>query len=64
MRVNISYKINFRRSDKYVVQSNLNIQQKWENIRMWYKNNKFKISDPTWNEKSELPDESYSVSDI
>ena len=29
-----------------------------------YKNNKFKISAPTWKEKSELPDGSYSVSDI
>ena len=29
-----------------------------------YKNNKFKISVPTWNEEFELPDGSYSVSDI
>ena len=29
-----------------------------------YKNNKFKISGPTWNEKFELPDGSYSVSDF
>ena len=29
-----------------------------------YKNNKFKISAPTWNEEFELPHESYSVSDI
>ena len=28
------------------------------------KNNKFKISTPTWNEEFELPDVSYSVSDI
>ena len=28
------------------------------------KNNKFKISAPTWNQKLELPDRSYSVSDI
>ena len=27
-------------------------------------NNKFKISAPTWNDKFELPDGSYSVSDI
>ena len=31
---------------------------------MSYKNNKFKISALTWNEKFELPDGSYSVSDI
>ena len=29
-----------------------------------YKNNKFKISVPTWNEEFELPDGSYSTSDI
>ena len=29
-----------------------------------YKNNTFKISAPTWNEEFELPDASYSVSDI
>ena len=29
-----------------------------------YKSNKFKISPPTWYEEFELPDVSYSVSDI
>ena len=29
-----------------------------------YKKKKFKISPPTWNDKFELPDGSYSVSDI
>ena len=29
-----------------------------------YKNNKFRISAPTWNEQFELPDGSYSVLDI
>ena len=36
----------------------------WKNIKKSYKNNKFKISVPTWNEEFELPDASYSVSDI
>ena len=35
-----------------------------ENIKKSHKNNKFKISAPTWNEKFQLPDGSYSVSDI
>ena len=35
-----------------------------ENIKKQYKNNKFKISAPTWNEEFELPDESYSIQDI
>ena len=29
-----------------------------------YKNNKFKLSAPLWNEEFELPDGSYSLSDI
>ena len=31
---------------------------------MSYKNNKFKISAPTWNAELELPDGLYSVSDF
>ena len=29
-----------------------------------YSNNKFKISAPTWSDEFELPDGSYSISDI
>ena len=36
----------------------------WKNIKKACKNNKFKISPPTRNEEFELPDGSYSVSDI
>ena len=36
----------------------------WKNIKKSYKNNKFKISSPTWNEKFDLSDRSYSVLDI
>ena len=36
----------------------------WKNTKKSYKNNKFQISGPTWNEEFELPDGSYSVSDI
>ena len=35
-----------------------------KNIKKSYKNNKFKISAPTWNKEFEIPDGSYSVSDI
>ena len=35
-----------------------------ENIKSSYKNNKFKISAPTWSDEFELPDGSYSTSDI
>ena len=33
-------------------------------IKRSYKNDKFKISAPAWTEEFELPDGSYSVSDI
>ena len=45
----------------HVVQS---IYYTWKNIKNSYNNNKFKISAPTWNDEFELPDGSYSVSDI
>ena len=35
-----------------------------ENIKSAYNNNKFKISDPTWNDEFNLPDGSCSISDI
>ena len=35
-----------------------------EKYKKPYKNNKFKISAPTWNEEFELTDGSYSISDI
>ena len=36
----------------------------WKNIKSKYNNNKFKISAPTWNDTFDLPDGSYTVSDI
>ena len=62
--LNLSDKINLKRSKKYVALSNLNIYYAWKNIKKSYKNNKFKISAPTWNEEFELPDGLYSVSDF
>ena len=55
--LNLTDKINLKRSDKYVALSNLSIYYTWKNIKKSYKNNKFKISAPTWNEEFELPDE-------
>ena len=61
---NLTDKIYLKGSDKCVVLSNTNIFYTWKNIEKSYKNNKFKISAPTWNEEFELSDGSYSVSDI
>ena len=58
-------KLDLRRGQKTVALSNLSIYYTWKNIKGSYNNNnKFKISAPTWSEEFELPDGSYSVSDI
>ena len=44
--------------------SNVSIYYTWKNIKSLYNNNKFKISAPTWDDKFELPDGSYSVPDV
>ena len=53
-----------RRGENRIPLSNLSIYYTWKNIESTYSNNKFKISAPTWNDKFELPDGSYSVSNI
>ena len=50
--------------EKVIALSNLSIYYTWENMKSSYNNNKLKISAPTWNDKFELPDGSYSVSNI
>ena len=57
-------KLNLRNREKVISLSNFSIYYTWKNIKSSYGNNKFKISSPTWNDKFELPDGSYSVSDI
>ena len=57
-------KLDLRRGENRIALSNLSIYYTWKNIKNSYNNNKFKISAPTWNDKFELPDGSYSVSDI
>ena len=60
----LTNKLDLRRGQKTVALSNLSICYTWKNIRSSYNNNKSKISAPTWNEEFELPDGSYSISDI
>ena len=61
--LNLTNKIDLR-SEKTVALSNLSIYYTCKNIKSSCNNNKFKISFPTWSEEFELPDESYSISDI
>ena len=44
--------------------ANLSVYYTWKNIKSECNNSKFKISAPTWNDTSDLPDSSYSIDDI
>ena len=57
-------KLDLKRGQKSVALSNLSIYYTWKNIKSSYKNKKFKISVPAWSDEFELPDGSYSISDI
>ena len=60
----LTNKLDLRLGEKVIALSNLSIYYTWRNIKSSYNNNKFKISAPTWNDEFELPDGSYSISDI
>ena len=60
----LTNKLDLRIGEKTIALSNLSIYYTWKNIKSSYNNNKFKISPPTWNDRFELPDGLYSVSDI
>ena len=60
----LTNKLDLRIGEKVIALSNLSIYYTWRNIKSSYNNNKFKISAPTWNNKFELADRSYSVYDI
>ena len=64
LTLKLTDKLDLRRGQKTVALSNLSIYYTWKNIKSSYNNNKFKISAPMWSEEFELPDGSYSVSDI
>ena len=63
-KLKLNNKLDLRIDEKIIALPNLSIYYTWKNIKNSYNNNKFKISAPTWNDKFELPDGSYSVSDI
>ena len=59
-RLTLTNKLNLKDPNKNMELSNYT----WKNIKSEYNKNKFKISAPTWNDVFDLPDGSYSVSDI
>ena len=60
----LTNKLDLRIGEKVIALSNLSICYTWENKKSSYNNNIFKISAPAWNDEFELPDGSYSVSNI
>ena len=60
----LTNKLDLRIGEKITALSNLSIYYTWKNMKSSYNNNRFKISAPTWNDKFESPDGSYSISDI
>ena len=60
----LTNKLDLRIGKMVIALSNHNIYYTWKNIKSSCNNNKFKISAPTWNDEFELPDGSYSTSDI
>ena len=60
----LNNKLDLRIGEKIIALSDPSIYYTGKNIKSSYNNNKFKISAPTWNDKFELPDGSYSVSNI
>ena len=71
-RINVSNKfiyqftdeLNLKSPNKNIALANLSIYYTWRNIKSKYNNSKFKIHAPIWNDEFNLPDGSYSVSDI
>ena len=65
-KLNLRDKHNLKnpKKQKKMALANLSIYYTWKNIKSQYNNNKLKISAPTWNDTFDLPDGSYSISDI
>ena len=62
--IKLTKKLDLRIGEEIIALSNLSIYYTWKNIESSYNHSKFKIFAPTWNDKLEQPDRSYSVSDI
>ena len=63
-KLDLTDKRNLKNPKKNMVLANLSIYYTWKNVKSEYNNNKFKNLAPTWNDTFDLPDCSYSVSDI
>ena len=64
LTLKLTNKVDLRIGEKVIALSNISIHYTWRIIKSSYNNNKFKTSVSTWKDKFELPDGSYSVSNI
>ena len=60
-KYNLIDQVNLKNPNKNMALANLSIYYTWKNIKSTYKNSKFIISAPTWNETFDLPDRSYNI---
>ena len=53
-KLDLADKLNLKNPNKNMALANLSIYYTWKNIKSEYKNNKFRISAPTWNDTFDL----------
>ena len=63
-KLDLTDKLNPKNPNKNMTSANLSIYCAWKSIKSESNNNRFKISAPTWNDTFDLPNGSYSISDI
>ena len=64
LMLKLTNKLDLKIGKTVIALSNLSIYYTWKNIKSSYNHKKFKTSVPTWNDRFELPNGSYSLSDI
>ena len=63
-KYNLIDKLDLRNPNRNLALPNLSIYYTCKNVKSIYKNNKFKISAPTWSQKFDLPHGSYNIPEI
>ena len=63
-KLDLTDKLNLKNSNRNMALANLSIYYTWKYIKSKHNKNKYRISAPTWNDTFDLPDGSYSISDI
>ena len=62
-RLYITGKLDLR-GNKTIALANLSMYYTWQNVKSEYKNNKFQISSPIWDETFDISNGSYNIPDI